>query len=113
MGDAAHVHSPAGGQGMNTGIVDAAVLGAMLTEVVRGARPDAWLGRYGALRRPAALEVIDLAGRLTRMATTRTPVRRAARNAVLSLVDALPSARHRIALSLSGLARRGGADLAA
>ena len=56
---------------------------------------------------------MGLAGRLTRMATTRTPVHRAARNAVLSLVDALPPARHRIALSLSGLARRGATDLAA
>ena len=113
MGDAAHVHSPAGGQGMNTGIVDAVVLGGMLAQVLEGARPDAWLDRYGLLRRPAALEVLELSGRLTRMATARAPAHKAARNAVLSLVDALPPARRRIAMSLSGLARRDATDLAA
>ena len=40
MGDAAHVHSPAGGQGMNTGIVDAVVLGRLLADVVKGKRPE-------------------------------------------------------------------------
>jgi 2-polyprenyl-6-methoxyphenol hydroxylase-like FAD-dependent oxidoreductase len=113
MGDAAHVHSPAGGQGMNTGIVDAATLGAMLAEVVRGARADDWLDGYGGLRRPAAEEVIALSGRLTALATTRGPARQAIRNALLSIVGALPPARRRIEMSLSGLARREAARLAA
>jgi 2-polyprenyl-6-methoxyphenol hydroxylase-like FAD-dependent oxidoreductase len=113
MGDAAHVHSPAGGQGMNTGIVDAVVLGRMLAEVVRGNRPDALLDRYGDLRRPAAAEVIALASRLTAMATTRGAARQAVRNAALSLVGAMPPARHRVEMSLSGLARRDAARLAA
>ncbi|HMQ94398.1 MAG TPA: FAD-dependent monooxygenase [Amaricoccus sp.] len=113
MGDAAHVHSPAGGQGMNTGIVDAVVLGRMLAEVVTGNRPDAWLDRYGELRRPAAAEVIALASRLTAMATTRGAARQTLRNAMLSLVGALPPARHRVEMSLSGLARRDATRLAA
>ena len=110
MGDAAHVHSPAGGQGMNTGLVDAVILGGILADVVGGRRPDAWLDRYGALRRPAAERVLALAGRLTAMAVTRSAPRRALRNAALALVDVLPPARDRLAMNLSGLARR---DLAA
>jgi len=113
MGDAAHVHSPAGGQGMNTGIVDAVTLGGMLAEVVRGDRPDAWLDRYGELRRPAAEEVIALSSRLTALATTRGPARQAVRNALLSIVGALPPARRRIEMNLSGLARRDAARRAA
>lgn len=113
MGDAAHVHSPAGGQGMNTGIVDAVTLAGMLAEVVHGARPDAWLDGYGALRRPAAEQVIALSGRLTALATARGAARQAVRNAVLSVVGALPPARRRIEMNLSGLARRGAARLAA
>ena len=113
MGDAAHVHSPAGGQGMNTGIVDAVVLGEMLAGVVGGARPDTWLDRYGALRRPAARQVLGLAGRLTEMATTRVAPLQMVRNAVLSVVDALPPAKRVLAMNFSGLARKDLAKLAA
>ena len=83
MGDAAHVHSPAGGQGMNTGLVDAVTLGGILADVVSGRQPEAWLDRYGALRRPAAERVLTLAGRLTTMAVTRSAPQRALRNAAL------------------------------
>ena len=110
MGDAAHVHSPAGGQGMNTGLVDAVTLGGILADVVSGRRPEAWLDRYGALRRPAAERVLTLAGRLTTMAVTRSAPQRALRNAALSIMDALPPVKDRLAMNLSGLARR---DLAA
>ncbi|RVD62217.1 FAD-dependent monooxygenase, partial [Mesorhizobium sp. M7A.F.Ca.ET.027.03.2.1] len=62
MGDAAHVHSPAGGQGMNTGLIDAVVLGELLGDVINGVRPESELDLYETLRRPAAQEVIELAG---------------------------------------------------
>jgi 2-polyprenyl-6-methoxyphenol hydroxylase-like FAD-dependent oxidoreductase len=113
LGDAAHVHSPAGGQGMNTGIVDAVLLGRMLGEVVAGRRPDAWLDGYGAQRRPAAEKVLALAGRLTGMATTRGASRQFVRNTLLSALNMLPPARRRIELNLSGLAREELARLAA
>jgi 2-polyprenyl-6-methoxyphenol hydroxylase-like FAD-dependent oxidoreductase len=64
MGAAGHVHSPAGGQGMNTGIVDAIVLGQLLTRAIRSAS-DAVLKSYHQLRQPAAKQVLALAGRLT------------------------------------------------
>ncbi|WP_241778599.1 FAD-dependent monooxygenase [Streptomyces sp. AcH 505] len=58
-GDAAHVHSPAGGQGMNTGIQDAYNLGWKLAAVTRGASP-ALLDSYGAERIPVARKVLAL-----------------------------------------------------
>ena len=58
-GDAAHVHSPAGAQGMNTGIQDAANLGWKLAIVLRGA-PDTLLSTYEVERRPVARKVLRL-----------------------------------------------------
>lgn len=106
VGDAAHVHSPAGGQGMNTGLVDACVLGRLLAETLSGRSPDSALDRYEALRRPAAQQVLKLAGRLTGMATVRSAPRRFLRNLALTLMDRLPPARRRLEMNLSGLSRR-------
>jgi 2-polyprenyl-6-methoxyphenol hydroxylase-like FAD-dependent oxidoreductase len=58
-GDAAHIHSPAGGQGMNTGIQDTRNLGWKLAAVANGARP-ALLDSYEAERRPVAASVLAL-----------------------------------------------------
>ncbi|MDX8538475.1 NAD(P)/FAD-dependent oxidoreductase [Mesorhizobium abyssinicae] len=105
MGDAAHVHSPAGGQGMNTGLIDAVVLGELLGEVINGVRPESDLSLYEALRRPAAQEVIELAGRLTNMALARAPLLRILRNIALGLVNRIPTIKRGITLKLSGLSR--------
>jgi 2-polyprenyl-6-methoxyphenol hydroxylase-like FAD-dependent oxidoreductase len=105
MGDAAHAHSPAGGQGMNTGIVDAILLGKILADVVSGTRSDQDLDLYQAQRRTAAAQVLSLADRLTQVATVRSPVRRWLRNTLLWFVDHLPFAKRRIAMSLAGLSR--------
>jgi 2-polyprenyl-6-methoxyphenol hydroxylase-like FAD-dependent oxidoreductase len=105
MGDAAHVHSPAGGQGMNTGIVDAVVLGQLLTRAIRGGS-DAVLEAYHELRQPAAKEVLALAGRLTSFATVRGFPKRLVRNAVLSLISVVPPVQRQIVMNLSGLSRK-------
>ena len=63
-GDAAHVHSPAGAQGMNTGIGDAVNLGWKLAAVLDGADP-ALLDTYTAERLPVAAGVLGLSGELT------------------------------------------------
>ncbi|PWU52252.1 pentachlorophenol monooxygenase [Micromonospora globispora] len=103
-GDAAHVHSPAGGQGMNLGIGDAVALGETLAEVLAG-QPDTLLDEYALARRPLAEEVAGFADRLTRLATM-PPAGRPLRDLLLRTVSAMPSARHRLALRLSGLAQR-------
>ncbi len=111
IGDAAHVHSPAGGQGMNTGLVDACVLGRLLADVVAGHRDDSHLDRYESLRRPAAKQVLQLAGRLTHMATIKSAPQRLLRNIVLGTINLLPMVRHRLEMNLSGLSRRAAAEL--
>ncbi|GIJ79549.1 2-polyprenyl-6-methoxyphenol hydroxylase [Micromonospora phaseoli] len=108
-GDAGHVHSPAGGQGMNLGICDAVDLGQTLADVLAGS-PETRLDEYAARRRPLAHEVAGFADRLTRLATAPPSVR-PARDALLRLVSVLPPVRQRIALRLSGLnQRRSGLD---
>jgi 2-polyprenyl-6-methoxyphenol hydroxylase-like FAD-dependent oxidoreductase len=67
-GDAAHIHSPAGGQGMNTGIQDAHNLGWKLAAVWRGEAPDALLDTYESERRPIALGVLALSNARLRQA---------------------------------------------
>src|SRR3954452_10582153 len=78
-GDAAHVHSPAGGQGMNTGIQDAVDLGWMLGLVCRGAAPDALLDSYDAERRPGGREFLRFTDRPFTVATPGGPLLRTAR----------------------------------
>jgi 2-polyprenyl-6-methoxyphenol hydroxylase-like FAD-dependent oxidoreductase len=70
-GDAAHVHSPAGAQGMNTGIQDAYNLGWKLAAVVHGAAP-ALLDTYGEERLPIAAWVLGVSSRLSSSFFTRT-----------------------------------------
>ena len=59
-GDAAHVHSPIGGQGLNTGVQDAVNLGWKLAQVVNGTSPDSPLDTYHAERHPGPLRVFAL-----------------------------------------------------
>ena len=111
MGDAAHVHSPAGGQGMNTGLVDACVLGRILSEVISKRKDDSYLDQYETLRRPAAQQVLQLAGRLTHMATMKSAPKRFVRNIVLRTIGLSPIFRRRLEMNLSGLSRRAAAEL--
>ncbi|MER6797277.1 FAD-dependent monooxygenase, partial [Amycolatopsis mediterranei] len=78
-GDAAHVHSPAGGQGMNTGIQDAANLGWKLAAVLDGADP-AILDTYQAERHPVGKLVLRSSGATIRMMTLRSWPMRLLRN---------------------------------
>ncbi len=102
-GDAAHVHSPAGGQGMNMGILDAVRLADALQAALAG-RMEA-LDAYASERRPVAEQVVALADRLTRLATV-PPALRALRNLFLRTVAMLPAVRRTLAWRLSGLVYR-------
>jgi 2-polyprenyl-6-methoxyphenol hydroxylase-like FAD-dependent oxidoreductase len=106
MGDAAHVHSPAGGQGMNTGLVDAIVLAEAFKRVVLEQAPEAVLDDYARTRRPAAHKVLALASRLTRMATLRSVPLRWIRNQILQLLDRSSGFKRALAMDLSGISRR-------
>jgi len=103
-GDAAHVHSPAGGQGMNTGIQDAIALAAILADALDDQGSSAQLDSYEAQRRPVAQGVIRTTHRLTRAATVRTPIGRAARNLGFRLAGQVPLVQRRFAMNLSELA---------
>ena len=94
-GDAAHVHSPAGGQGMNTGIQDGYALGRAFAT---GALDD-----YEKKRRPVAERVVAFTDRMTRIATTRRRAARGARDAVLAKLGRLPAFRTRLATELAEL----------
>jgi 2-polyprenyl-6-methoxyphenol hydroxylase-like FAD-dependent oxidoreductase len=102
-GDAAHVHSPAGGQGMNTGIQDAATLAGLLADVLAGRGGDERLDAYEASRRPVATAVVTMTDRLTRAATARNPLARTVRNTALSLAGRLAPVRRALAMNLSEL----------
>ena len=81
-GDAAHVHSPAGGQGMNTGMQDAFNLAWKLALVVRDTCDQRLLDSYSPERSKVGDEVLKNAGRLTAVGTLRNPVAQAVRNLV-------------------------------
>jgi 2-polyprenyl-6-methoxyphenol hydroxylase-like FAD-dependent oxidoreductase len=100
-GDAGHVHSPAGGQGMNLGLKDALTLADALTATLRSGT-ETTLDRYAAERRPAAQSVVGFASRLTRLATVPAPLR-PIRNAALATFARIPAFRLRLARRLSGI----------
>ena len=79
-GDAVHIHTPAGGQGMNTGIMDAHNLGWKLALVSAGRAPDTLLDSYGTERHPVADEVLKLTHTLVRYGTMTHPVKRRIRD---------------------------------
>jgi len=104
-GDAAHVHSPAGGQGMNTGMQDAINLAWKLALVSRriSAAPEL-LDSYDAERRPVGAEVIRESGRLTKAATLESHALQDVRNFVAHWVLGLPVAQHAITGMITELA---------
>ncbi len=73
-GDAAHVHSPVGGQGMNTGLQDAHNLAVLLADVVQGRRDGAALDGYERERRPVALTLVNVTDRAFGVIGRRSPV---------------------------------------
>ncbi|MGW0599120.1 FAD-dependent monooxygenase [Streptomyces sp. NPDC002776] len=105
-GDAAHVHSPLGGQGLNLGIQDAMNLGWKLGAVVNGRAADDLLDTYALERRRVSQGVIKVTDLATRMMTSDRLPERIARKAVMSVASRVRPA-HQLAVGhLSGIATR-------
>jgi FAD binding domain len=102
-GDAAHTHSPAGGQGMNTGLLDAANLSWKLVAALRGRGSEALLDTYESERHPVGAAVIKGSGRLLRAAQIKLTPARKARNLAMHFALARPAVNRRIGFALSGL----------
>ncbi|WP_428934590.1 FAD-dependent monooxygenase [Streptomyces sp. ACT015] len=102
-GDAAHVHTPAGGQGMNTGLQDAANLGWKLAAVLRGHADDGLLDSYQAERHPVGRAVLRSSGGIIRLAKARYPWTLAAGAAVMRCLVSAAPVRRRAVGELSGI----------
>jgi hypothetical protein len=100
-GDAAHVHSPAGGQGMNTGMQDACNLAWKLAMVIRGEAGPRLLDSYTPERSAVGDMVLRNATRLTDMATLAHPGAQAARNLVLRFMLGFHAVQERMAATMS------------
>jgi 3-(3-hydroxy-phenyl)propionate hydroxylase len=100
-GDAAHVHPPMGGQGLNIGVQDAVNLGWKLAQVVRRTAPESLLDTYHAERHPIAARV--LRNTMAQVALRRTDDRSKALNDTVSELLRMDEPRKRVAAELSGL----------
>jgi 2-polyprenyl-6-methoxyphenol hydroxylase-like FAD-dependent oxidoreductase len=104
-GDAAHVHSPAGGQGMNTGIQDSLSLAPVLAAVIHGAN-EIMLDEWAAARHRIASEVVSLTNRMTRIAKLKSPAAKGLRNLAVSFAGHLPPVREALARTLAEIENR-------
>lgn len=100
-GDAAHVHPPMGGQGLNTGVQDAVNLGWKLAQVIRGTSPDSLLDTYHAERHPVAARV--LRNTMAQAALLRPDDRVDALREIVSDLLAMDEPRRRIAGMISAM----------
>ncbi|CAN5909061.1 FAD-dependent monooxygenase [soil metagenome] len=103
-GDSAHIHSPAGGQGMNTGIQDASNLAWKLAMVDAGTAPESLLDSYDLERRPVAEAVLKGTDRATRLVTLRNPLARWARDRLVANLSPLGPFRRQLSEGVSELA---------
>jgi 2-polyprenyl-6-methoxyphenol hydroxylase-like FAD-dependent oxidoreductase len=108
-GDAAHIHSPFGGQGMNTGLHDAWNLAWKLDLFLRGYGTERLLDSYGAERLPVIKDVIETTDLLTRVMGTPNRLVQGLRGVVLPMISRLAPFQHAFVQKLSelGIAYRG------
>jgi len=100
-GDAAHVHAPMGGQGLNIGVQDAMNLGWKLAQVVAGTSPETLLDTYHAERHPVGARV--LRNTMAQVALTTSDDRHPALHHIVAELLAMDEPRRRIAAMISGL----------
>jgi 3-(3-hydroxy-phenyl)propionate hydroxylase len=100
-GDAAHIHAPHGGQGLNTGVQDAVNLGWKLAQVVKGYSSDTLLDTYHAERHPVAARVLQ--NTMAQVAIATPDERHDALRNIITDLLALDEPRRHIAAMLTGL----------
>ena len=100
-GDAAHVHPPQGGQGLNTGVQDAVNLGWKLAQVIDGTSPESLLDTYHAERHPVGARVLH--NTMAQVALGSPDDRHQALRDTMTELLSLDEPRKRIAAMLSGL----------
>ena len=100
-GDAAHIHSPIGGQGLSIGVQDAVNLGWKLAQVVKGTSPDSLLDTYHAERHPVAARVLRTT--MAQVALHREDERTLAAREIVGELLTMDEPRTRMAGQMSGL----------
>ncbi|WP_018545082.1 FAD-dependent monooxygenase [Streptomyces sp. LaPpAH-108] len=107
-GDAAHVHTPAGGQGMNTGLQDAANLSWKLAAVLHGRSDPALLDTYQSERHPVGRAVLRSSGGIVRLAMgmAKHPWSQAARQSLAPLLSRVAPLRRKAIAQITGLGYR-------
>jgi len=105
VGDAGHIHSPAGGQGMNTGICDAINLAWKLAAVLQNRAPEGLLDSYEAERLPFARRLVDTTDRAFSFLTADGPIAEIVRTGIaprlMPLIGKLPGAREYLFRTIS------------
>ncbi|MFG2647036.1 FAD-dependent monooxygenase [Streptomyces sp. NPDC048436] len=102
-GDAAHVHTPAGAQGMNTGLQDAVNLSWKLVAAVNGHAPDGLLDTYQSERHPIGKAVLRSSGGIVRLAMAKRPWTIAARAALATFLGAVAPLRDKAIGQITGI----------
>lgn len=103
-GDACHIHSPVGGQGLNTGIQDAFNLGWKLAAVISGDAPARLLDTYEQERRAIAQQVLDNTDAMTKRFADKNPLKIALRKWLLPMAFSSPKVQRKLAMNASGVA---------
>ncbi|MFI5881810.1 FAD-dependent monooxygenase [Streptomyces sp. NPDC051554] len=102
-GDAAHVHTPAGGQGMNTGLQDAANLGWKLAAVINGHATPELLDTYQAERHPVGKAVLRSSGGIVRLAMVKRPWSLALRAVLMGFLNNFAPVRSKVNSQITGI----------
>jgi 2-polyprenyl-6-methoxyphenol hydroxylase-like FAD-dependent oxidoreductase len=102
-GDAAHIHSPVGGQGMNTGIQDAYNLAWKLAAVIAGTAPPSLLDSYHDERHRIGKQLLRATELATRAATLRRPLARAIRDQIAHYLTSLEVVQRRVSRTIAEL----------
>jgi 2-polyprenyl-6-methoxyphenol hydroxylase-like FAD-dependent oxidoreductase len=102
-GDAAHVHSPLGGQGMNTGIGDAMNLGWKLAAALAGTAPSWLLDSYEDERHPVGASVLRLTDAFNQLVLGRTKAQRLVQTIAIGTLTRIPRTKRMMAERLTGI----------